>query len=419
MTTTEIHSPPLPPRERHDELSDVRLVGRRRRRAGGPPHRPGRLVRAARAARARRPRRAAAVRAPGAARRGPPADHRDRRAVRGLRPARSRAPDAADFDSTTDAATHLVAAIDRGELDDVDAAARWLGRAAHRHRAAEPAGRRRRAPARGRRPRADLPVPPAPDRATRRDQRRAAARARPGARPRARVAAALDRRATASGRCRSGADERGAVRRHRRDAARHARAGPDAVHLPADVPRRLTAGATGSRPTSCATSSAAVRSRSRARRCCAPRRGRCSSSRTTTRRTAGATASRCRRPCSASARQWSPTPRWRSPRRTSSGSGARSVGTTSSRDFAPPDPDVPLAEALATSPDLAAAAAWHLPEERVPRARRRARDACVRAARRAPRQVHARLPRRRGRRPRAPRLFLTAAASLVGWWSRF
>ena len=37
---------------------------------------------------------------------------------------------AADFTSTADVATHLVAAIDRGELDDVDALARGLGRAA-------------------------------------------------------------------------------------------------------------------------------------------------------------------------------------------------------------------------------------------------------------------------------------------------
>ena len=39
-------------------------------------------------------------------------------------------PAATDFASTTDAAARLVAAIDRGELDDIDAVARWLGRAA-------------------------------------------------------------------------------------------------------------------------------------------------------------------------------------------------------------------------------------------------------------------------------------------------
>src|SRR6478736_10212863 len=35
-----------------------------------------------------------------------------------------------DFASTADAATRLVAAIDRSELDDIDVVARWLGRAA-------------------------------------------------------------------------------------------------------------------------------------------------------------------------------------------------------------------------------------------------------------------------------------------------
>jgi hypothetical protein len=39
-------------------------------------------------------------------------------------------PAAADFASTADAATRLAATIERGELDDIDAAARWLGRAA-------------------------------------------------------------------------------------------------------------------------------------------------------------------------------------------------------------------------------------------------------------------------------------------------
>jgi hypothetical protein len=39
-------------------------------------------------------------------------------------------PASAEFATTTDAAVRLVAAIDRGELNDIDAAARWLGRAA-------------------------------------------------------------------------------------------------------------------------------------------------------------------------------------------------------------------------------------------------------------------------------------------------
>jgi hypothetical protein len=39
-------------------------------------------------------------------------------------------PVAADFASTADAATRLAATIERGELDDIDTAARWLGRAA-------------------------------------------------------------------------------------------------------------------------------------------------------------------------------------------------------------------------------------------------------------------------------------------------
>ncbi len=39
-------------------------------------------------------------------------------------------PANADFASTADAASRLVAAIDRGELDDIDVVARWLGRAA-------------------------------------------------------------------------------------------------------------------------------------------------------------------------------------------------------------------------------------------------------------------------------------------------
>src|ERR1700675_2002674 len=35
-------------------------------------------------------------------------------------------PTSTDFASTAEAATRLVAAIDRGELDDIDAVARWL-----------------------------------------------------------------------------------------------------------------------------------------------------------------------------------------------------------------------------------------------------------------------------------------------------
>lgn len=42
-------------------------------------------------------------------------------------------PAAADYASIGDAASRLVAAIDRGELDDVDTVARWLGRAANAH----------------------------------------------------------------------------------------------------------------------------------------------------------------------------------------------------------------------------------------------------------------------------------------------
>ena len=87
--------------------------------------------------------------------------------------------------------------------------------------------------------------------------------------------------------------------------------------------------------------------------------------------------------------------------------------------FDPPDPGVPLAEALATAADLAAAAAWHLPEERFP-------ELVGELATRASVQHDAHLVKytlacfdaAAADRAHA-RLFLTAAASLVGWWSRF
>ena len=128
MTMTQ----PRRPLPDHAARPTVRHPARRRGRRGArrAPHRRGRLVRAARAARARGPGRAAPLRATGAPGAGPPPDRRDRRRVRGLRTAGDRARRTPDFASTADAATRLVAAIDRGELDDVDAIARWLGRAA-------------------------------------------------------------------------------------------------------------------------------------------------------------------------------------------------------------------------------------------------------------------------------------------------
>jgi hypothetical protein len=86
--------------------------------------------------------------------------------------------------------------------------------------------------------------------------------------------------------------------------------------------------------------------------------------------------------------------------------------------FAPDDPGVPLAEALAAAPDVAAAAAWHLPATAFP-------DLVAEVATRASIQPDAHLVKYTlacldaAANDRAhARLFLTAAASLVGWWSR-
>lgn len=86
-------------------------------------------------------------------------------------------------------------------------------------------------------------------------------------------------------------------------------------------------------------------------------------------------------------------------------------------EFAPVDPGLPLSEALAGAPAVAAAAAWHLPEAQFP-------DLIGELATRASVQRDAHLVKYtlacldaadadRAHR----RLFLTAAASLVGWWA--
>ncbi len=76
-------------------------------------------------------------------------------------------PAATDFASTTDATTRLVATIERGELDDIDAAAALARPRRHGDRARGSPRRGCGAPAGGGRSRTDLPVSPAPRRAAR------------------------------------------------------------------------------------------------------------------------------------------------------------------------------------------------------------------------------------------------------------
>ena len=68
----------------------------------------------------------------------------------------------------------------------------------------------------------------------------------------------------------------------------------------------------------------------------------------------------------------------------------------------PPDPEIDLTSAIEAGPDIAAAAAWNAPTPSVERVITELVDARRAAPRRALREVHARLPRRRRDRPHAP-----------------
>ena len=193
-----------------------------------------------------------------------------------------------DFDSIEQAAGRLVAAIDAGDLDDVDPAAGWLG--PDRLGPASCSrllGAARRRPAVGRRPRADPPLPPAPGLAPRRDHRRAAPRRWPASWPATPTGGSTGSTTVAVRAAAGGAA--GARRPCSTRWPRRRRSGPpDSTFIfPLMSGGRHRA---APRPACWPRSSAATTSPSGAGPCCGPRPGRCCSSRPTTRPTAGATA---------------------------------------------------------------------------------------------------------------------------------